>query len=61
MYFKTFVEIKIVKDYSLVRKYNILIIINEKDYLIRLVDEKNCCITLRLTNCLIFFMKNILP
>lgn len=40
MYFKTFVEMKIMKDYSLVRKYNILIIINEKDYLIRLVDEK---------------------
>lgn len=34
------VEMKIMKDYSSVRKYNILIIINEKDYLIRLVDEK---------------------
>jgi len=33
MYFKTVVEMKIMKDYSLVRKYNFLIIINEKDYL----------------------------
>jgi len=61
MCLKTVGEAKTMKDYRVVRKYNILKI-NGKERLIRPVDEKMLyCITLKLTNCLIFFTKHILP